>query len=129
VSWPAPGRRCTEAIRSLTTDDVRHACDVFAGVYAVTNGVDGRVSIEVSPGLANDTDGTIAEAADLWKTVDRPNTLIKIPATEAGLPAITATVAEGISVNVTLIFALDRYARVIDAYSRDWNRPPPTVTT
>ncbi len=112
----ATGATVDEAIRALTTDDVRHACDVFAGIHAATNGVDGRVSIEVSPGLAKDTDGTIAEAADLWKTVDRPNTLIKIPATEAGLPAITATLAEGISVNVTLIFALDRYARVIDAY-------------
>ena len=112
----ATGATVNEAIRALTTDDVRHACDVFAGIHTATNGVDGRVSIEVSPGLAKDTDGTIAEAADLWKTVDRPNTLIKIPATEAGLPAITATLAEGISVNVTLIFALDRYARVIDAY-------------
>ena len=101
----ATGATVDEAIRALTTDDVRHACDVFAGIHAATNGVDGRVSIEVSPGLAKDTDGTIAEAADLWKTVDRPNTLIKIPATEAGLPAITATLAEGISVNVTLIFA------------------------
>ena len=112
----ATGATVNEAIRALTTDDVRHACDVFAEIHTATNGVDGRVSIEVSPGLAKDTDGTIAEAADLWKTVDRPNTLIKIPATEAGLPAITATLAEGISVNVTLIFALDRYARVIDAY-------------
>ena len=112
----ATGATVNEAIRALTTDDVRHACDVFAGIHTATNGVDGRVSIEVSPGLAKDTEGTIAEAADLWKTVDRPNTLIKIPATEAGLPAITATLAEGISVNVTLIFALDRYARVIDAY-------------
>ena len=105
-----------DAIRALTTADVRNACDVFADTYTASNGVDGRVSIEVSPGLAKDTDGTIAEAADLWKTVDRPNTLIKILATEAGLAAITATLAEGISVNVTLIFALDRYARVIDAY-------------
>ncbi len=81
-----------------------------------SGGVDGRVSIEVDPGLAMDTDATIAQAADLWKIVDRPNTLIKIPATEPGLPAITATIAEGISVNVTLIFALERYGAVIDAY-------------
>ena len=81
-----------------------------------TAGVDGRVSIEVDPGLAMDTDATIAQAADLWKIVDRPNTLIKIPATKPGLPAITASIAEGISVNVTLIFSLDRYRGVIDAY-------------
>ena len=112
----ASGASVHDAIRALTTDDVRHACDVFADTYSVTGGVDGRVSIEVSPGLANDADRTIAEAGDLWKTVDRPNTLIKIPATEAGLSAITATIAEGISVNVTLIFALDRYERVIEAY-------------
>jgi len=110
------GAGVDDAIRALTTDDVRNACDVFSDVYTATSGVDGRVSIEVSPGLAKDTDGTIAEAADLWKTVDRPNTLIKIPATQAGLAAITATIADGISVNVTLIFALERYRGVIDAY-------------
>jgi transaldolase len=112
----ASGADVDDAIRALTTDDVRNACDVMAGTYSSTNGTDGRVSIEVSPLLAMDTDRTIAEAADLWKTVDRPNTLIKIPATEPGLPAITATIAEGISVNVTLIFSLDRYKGVIDAY-------------
>jgi transaldolase len=112
----ASGASVHDAIRVLTTDDVRRACDLFADTYAATGGIDGRVSIEVSPGLARDTEGTIAEAADLWKTVDRPNTLIKIPATEAGLRAITATIGNGISVNVTLIFALDRYSRVIDAY-------------
>jgi len=112
----ASGATVHDAIRALTTDDVRSACDVFADTYTATNGVNGRVSIEVSPGLAKDTDGTVAEAADLWKTVDRPNTLIKIPATQAGLTAITAVIADGISVNVTLIFALDRYSRVIDSY-------------
>ncbi len=112
----ASGASVHEAIRALTTDDVRHACDVFAETYNATDGDDGRVSIEVSPGLSADTAGTVAEAEDLWKTVDRPNTLIKIPATEAGLPAITSVIASGISVNVTLIFALDRYSRVIDAY-------------
>ena len=105
-----------DAIKALTTDDVRHACEVFSDVYDSTGGVDGRVSIEVEPGLAMDTDGTIAEAADLFKIVDRPNVLIKIPATKHGLPAITASIAEGISVNVTLIFALERYRGVIDAY-------------
>jgi transaldolase len=105
-----------DAIKALTTDDVRQACDVFSDLYSSTKGVDGRVSIEVEPGLAMDTDGTAAEAADLFKIVDRPNVLIKIPATKPGLPAITASIAEGISVNVTLIFALERYRGVIDAY-------------
>ena len=105
-----------DAIKALTTDDVRNACDLFTDVYSSTNGTDGRVSIEVEPGLAMDTDGTIGQAADLWKIVDRPNVLIKIPATKPGLPAITASIAEGISVNVTLIFSLERYRGVIDAY-------------
>ena len=112
----AQGADVHDAIRALTTDDVRSACDVMAGTAKRTDGVDGRVSIEVSPGLAMDTEATIAEAADLWKTVDRANVLIKIPATKPGLPAITATIAEGSSVNVTLIFALERYQGVIDAY-------------
>ncbi len=105
-----------DAIKALTTDDVRDACDVLAATAAATDGVDGRVSIEVEPGLARDTDATIAQAQDLWKIVDRPNLLIKIPATLAGIPAITAVIGEGISVNVTLIFSLERYAAVIDAY-------------
>jgi transaldolase len=105
-----------DAIKALTTDDVRNACDAFSDLYAATKGVDGRVSIEVEPGLAMDTEGTAAEAADLWKIVDRPNALIKIPATVPGLPAIQSTIAEGISVNVTLIFALERYRGVIEAY-------------
>lgn len=104
------------AIFTLTTADVRDAADIFRPVYEATDGVDGRVSIEVSPDLAHDTDATIAEAAKLWSTVDRPNALIKIPATKAGLPAITATIGAGISVNVTLIFSLERYDAVIDAY-------------
>lgn len=110
------GADVDEAIIALTTDDVRAATDVFRGVYDATNHVDGRVSIEVSPDLAHDTDGTIAQAKQLWERVDRPNTLIKIPATKAGLPAIAAVIGEGISVNVTLIFSLERYAEVIDAY-------------
>src|SRR5919199_355686 len=105
-----------DAIKALTTDDVRNGCDLFTDVYTATKGFDGRVSIEVQPGLAMDTEGTTAEAADLFKIVDRPNVLIKIPATQPGLPAITASIAEGISVNVTLIFALERYRGVIDAY-------------
>src|SRR6476661_8481665 len=103
-------------IRTVTTDDVRNACDVLAKQYELSGGVDGRVSIEVDPRLAHDTDKTILQAVELWKIVDRPNLLIKIPATLAGLPAITAVIAEGISVNVTLIFSLDRYKAVMDAY-------------
>ena len=112
----ARGAGVDEAIFEITTDDVRNAADIFAPVYEVTGGVDGRVSIEVSPDLAHDTAGTVAQAVELWKTVDRPNTLIKIPATKAGLQAITEVLAQGISVNVTLIFSLERYAAVIDAY-------------
>ncbi|CAN5322172.1 transaldolase [soil metagenome] len=104
------------AIRTVTTDDVRNACDLFAGIYSSSDGVDGRVSIEVDPRLAHDTDKTILQAIELWKIVDRPNVLIKIPATEAGLPAITAVIAEGISVNVTLIFSVERHKLVMSAY-------------
>lgn len=103
-------------IRTVTTDDVRNACDVLAKVYEASGGVDGRVSIEVDPRLAHDTDKTILQAIELWKIVDRPNLLIKIPATLAGLPAITAVIAEGISVNVTLIFSVERHRAVMDAY-------------
>ncbi|MGW5705197.1 transaldolase [Amycolatopsis japonica] len=112
----ARGADVEATIRELTTTDVRNAADLFRDVYAATNGVDGRVSIEVDPRLAKDSDKTVAEAQDLWKTVDRPNVLIKIPATEEGLPAITKTLAEGISVNVTLIFSVERYRAVIEAY-------------
>ncbi|HEX9040312.1 MAG TPA: transaldolase [Trebonia sp.] len=105
-----------EASRMITTRDIRWGADVLRGVYDASGGVDGRVSIEVDPRLANDTDKTTAEAKQLWWLVDRPNIFIKIPATPAGIPAITATLAEGISVNVTLIFALERYGEVIDAY-------------
>ncbi|MFT4235367.1 MAG: transaldolase [Microbacterium sp.] len=110
------GATVDEAIFSITTDDVRDASDIFRPIFDATGGVDGRVSIEVSPDLAHDTDGTIAQAKELWKTVDRPNALIKIPATKAGLPAITAVIGAGISVNVTLIFSLERYDEVISAY-------------
>ena len=105
-----------EASRMITTYDVRWACDVFRPVYDRTGGLDGRVSLEVDPRLANETEKTIAEARALWWIVDRPNLLIKIPATLEGLPAITQCISEGISVNVTLIFGLERYAQVIDAY-------------
>ncbi|MCV7219693.1 transaldolase [Mycolicibacterium elephantis] len=103
-------------VRTVTTDDVRNACDVFAKVHEASDGVDGRVSIEVDPRLAHDTDKTILQAIELWKIVDRPNLFIKIPATMAGLPAITAVLAEGISVNVTLIFSVERHRMVMDAY-------------
>ena len=103
-------------IRTVTTDDVRNACDVLAKQYEQSDGIDGRVSIEVDPRLANDTDKTILQAIELWKIVDRPNLLIKIPATMAGLPAITSVIAEGISVNVTLIFSVERHRLVMDAY-------------
>ena len=103
-------------IRTVTTDDVRNACDLFAKAYEASDGVDGRVSIEVDPRMARDADKTIAQAIELWKIVDRPNLLIKIPATEQGLPAITAVIAEGISVNVTLIFSVERHRLVMDAY-------------
>jgi transaldolase len=105
-----------EASRAITGYDVRWACDVLRPVYDATGGQDGRVSLEVDPRLAGDTAKTVAEAQALWWLVDRPNLFIKIPATAAGLPAITQCLSEGISVNVTLIFALDRYGEVIDAF-------------
>ncbi len=105
-----------EAVRALTTYDVRWACDVLAPVYDATGGLDGRVSIEVDPRIAHDAERTVAEAKALWWLVDRPNLFIKIPATRAGLPAITRTLAAGISVNVTLIFSLERYDAVMEAF-------------
>lgn len=109
------GEPVDRVIFELTTEDVRNACDILAPVAQAT-AYDGRVSIEVEPTLANDTEGTIASARALWQAVDRPNALIKIPATREGLPAITAAIAEGISVNVTLIFGEQRYREVMDAY-------------
>ena len=109
------GEPVDRVVFELTTEDVRNACDIMAPVFAEAP-ADGRVSIEVEPDLANDTEGTMASARALWSAVDRPNVLIKIPATKEGLPAITAAVAEGISVNVTLIFGLQRYREVMDAY-------------
>ncbi|MFP5021372.1 transaldolase [Pseudonocardia phyllosphaerae] len=104
------------AIREITVADVQQACDLFSGTWERTGGVDGRVSLEVDPRLAHDTEKTTAQALDLWKAVDRPNLLVKIPATEEGLPAITRAISEGISVNVTLIFSVARYKEVMDAY-------------
>ncbi|MFI5896923.1 transaldolase [Actinoplanes sp. NPDC051513] len=104
-----------EALRTITAADVRDACDLLAPV-AQRTGRDGRVSLEVSPAVARDTDATAAEAAHLWWLVDRPNLFIKIPATQEGLTAITTSIAQGISVNVTLIFSPERYRAVMDAY-------------
>jgi transaldolase len=112
----AAGKSVDEAVFELTTQDVRDACDVFRPIYDSTGGQDGRVSIEVDPRLAHETDPSVEQAKQLYAAVDRPNVLIKIPATLAGLPAISATLAEGISVNVTLIFSLDRYRGVMNAF-------------
>jgi transaldolase len=104
------------ALRELTATDVRWAADVLRPTFDATDGLDGRVSIEVDARLAHDTDRTIAEARALWWLVDRPNMFVKIPATEKGIPAISACLAEGISINVTLIFSLTRYAQVVEAF-------------
>jgi transaldolase len=112
----ARGADVDTTVFEITTDDVRTACDVFRPVYDATGGLDGRVSIEVDPRLAHDTEGTADAARRLWSTVDRPNALIKIPATVEGLPAITTAMSEGISVNVTLIFSLERYRAVMNAF-------------
>ncbi|MBX3099780.1 MAG: transaldolase [Salinibacterium sp.] len=112
----AAGKTVTEAVFEITTDDVAAASDIFRPVYDATNGQDGRVSIEVEPGLATDAAGTIAQAKELWAKVNRPNAMIKIPATIEGLEAITETIGAGISVNVTLIFSLERHRAVINAY-------------
>lgn len=112
----AAGATASEAIFEITTADVSEACDVFAGVYENSKGFDGRVSIEVEPGLANDTAATVTQAKELFAKVNRPNVMIKIPATKPGLAAITEVIAAGISVNVTLIFSLQRYREVIKAY-------------
>ncbi|MGQ0718316.1 MAG: transaldolase [Pseudonocardiales bacterium] len=112
----ARGASVDEAVREITVADVQLACDVFSGTWETTGGVDGRVSLEVDPRLAHDTEATLAQARELWKVVDRPNLMIKIPATAAGLPAITGTLADGISVNVTLVFSVQRYREVMAAF-------------
>lgn len=112
----AKGSTASEAIAHITSEDVANACDIFKAVYDQSEGVDGRVSIEVEPGLAFDAQGTVTQALELFKLVGRENVMIKIPATKEGLAAITEVTAHGISVNVTLIFSTARYDEVIDAY-------------
>lgn len=118
----ADGLGAEEAALVLMTDDVRAACDLFADLHRTSGGLDGRVSLEVAPSLAHDTAGTVAMARRLWTTVDRPNLYIKIPATAEGLPAIAEATGLGINVNVTLIFSLDRYRGVLDAYTEGLER-------
>ncbi len=100
----------------VETTDVQRACDLFAGVYSSTRGGDGYVSIEVSPGVANDVNLTVEEARRLWQTVDRPNVMVKVPGTEQGAKAVRQLISEGINVNITLLFAIEAHDRVIDAY-------------
>jgi transaldolase len=115
-AYAAQGASVDDTVFGLTTSDVRNACDILRPVFDATDGVDGRVSIEVDPRLAHETAKTVAQAKELAAAVDRPNVLIKIPATVEGLPAISQVLAEGISVNVTLIFSLDRYRGVMNAF-------------
>jgi len=110
------GRSPGEIFEELAVDDVRAACDVFRATYERAGNGDGTVSLEVSPTLAHDTDGTVQEAQRLWRAVDRPNAMIKIPGTKEGLPAITRCLAQGINVNVTLLFSVERYAEVVEAF-------------
>jgi transaldolase len=110
------GRSPQEIFEHLAVADVRAACDLFATVYRDSDGADGLVSLEVAPTLAHDTEATVAEAERLWRALDRPNAMIKIPGTAAGLPAITRCIAAGISVNVTLLFSVERYGEVIEAF-------------
>jgi transaldolase len=105
-----------ELFELLETTDVRDACDAFAGVYSSTRGADGYVSIEISPGVSHDADAAIEEARRLWKTVDRPNVMVKVPGTPEGAVAVRRLIAEGINVNITLLFAIEAHARVIEAY-------------
>ncbi|GAA5173829.1 transaldolase [Pseudonocardia eucalypti] len=118
----ARGASVADAVREITVADVQRACDVLSGTWETSGGTDGRVSLEVDPGLAHDTDATAAQALDLWKAVDRPNLMVKIPATLEGLPAITRAIGEGVSVNVTLIFSIERYRQVMDAYLEGMER-------
>ncbi|MBA2644615.1 MAG: bifunctional transaldolase/phosoglucose isomerase [Solirubrobacterales bacterium] len=105
-----------ELYRRIAVDDVRDACDVLRGVYDETGGVDGYVSLEVAPSLAHDTEGTIAEARSFWQLVDRPNLMIKVPGTDAGIPAVEQLLYEGLNVNVTLLFSVSRYEKVMEAF-------------
>lgn len=110
------GAETTEIIATLMGNDIQRACDALRGVFESTSGRDGFVSVEVTPTLAHDTDATVAEAREWVKRIDRPNLFVKVPATEAGLPAIRSLIGEGISINITLIFSLDRYHKVMEAY-------------
>ena len=110
------GLNASSLFELVATDDVRSACDVFRGVYDETAGHDGYVSIEVSPTLAHDTDGTVAEAHRLWRTVDRPNVMIKVPGTPSGARAVRRLLVDGINVNITLLFAIEAYRTIIDSY-------------
>jgi len=129
------GRSPGEIFEALAVADVRAACDAFAELHRCTGGLDGQVSLEVSPEVANDTEATIHEAHRLWAAVERPNAMIKIPGTMAGLPAMTRCIADGISVNVTLLFSVERYAAVIEAWLAGMERrlergePPGTVAS
>ena len=116
------GWSADDILDTLTLDDIRAAADLFRPLYESTSGRDGFVSIEVSPLLANDTEATAAEARRLWSAVNRPNVMVKIPATAEGIPAIEASVADGININITLIFSLVRYAQVMEAYLRGLER-------
>ncbi|HET6681312.1 MAG TPA: transaldolase, partial [Gemmatimonadaceae bacterium] len=116
IDEAADGRTAWELFELLSTDDVRAACDRFSGVFQRSGGVDGFVSIEVSPGMANDLEGTLTEARRLWTTVGRPNVMVKVPGTEAGFAAVRTLTAEGINVNITLLFAVEAHRRVIEAY-------------
>ena len=122
LALKSSGKGTAEIVTELTTKDVKDACDLFLPVFTRTKGVDGRVSIEVDPFYAHETDKTIVQGKDLWNIVNRPNLLIKVPATLEGLPAIEELTASGISVNVTLIFSVERYEKVMDAYLRGLER-------
>lgn len=116
LSGAAAGASPAELFELVETTDVQRVCDLFAGVYSATRGSDGYVSIEVSPGVANDLDKTVAEAHRLWETVDRPNVMVKVPGTEQGALAVRQLIADGVNVNITLLFSMDAHDRVIDAY-------------
>ncbi|HUQ98843.1 MAG TPA: transaldolase [Gemmatimonadaceae bacterium] len=110
------GLSSMELFELVETEDVRNACDAFAGVFSSTRGADGYVSIEVSPGVSSNSDDTIEEARRLWKTVDRPNVMVKVPGTDAGAVAVRRLIADGINVNITLLFAISAHEKVIEAY-------------
>ena len=124
----ASGTSIDDAYWDLVTTDIRSALGILAPVHESSGGADGLVSVEVAPSLAHDTDGTIAAARHLHQVIDAPNLLVKIPGTAEGLPAITTAIAEGISVNVTLLFSVDRYAQVIESYLQGLEAHPGDLT-